>query len=426
MSKKILQLKQKKADVVAKARGFSDKEELTAEEQTQFDALISEAETIEASIGREEKLAAMGGDPDPAPANSHKDVVISGGEPQIAHDPNRGFKNYGDFCQAVYQAKLSPNGYDERLKIDAALPGNYSNESVGADGGFLIPEGFSSEIDRIAFGQESLLPRTRNININGNSMTFNADETTPWGTGGVKAYWEDEAAQATSSKPSLVPGTQRLNKLIALVPVTEEQLADSGAMTDMLTMATAESIQWKTNDSFINGTGAGKPLGILNSAALVVQAKETGQTAATVVTNNVLKMLSRLPASSVGRSIWLINNEVFPQLAGLTIGNNAAWTFDLSQAPGGMLLGRPVIITQSCKQLGTQGDIVLADFRSYRTITKSSGIKRAVSMHLYFDYDAVAFKAVFRVDGTPSVSKAIQPNNGSTTLSPFVTLAVRA
>lgn len=50
----------------------------------------------------------------------------------------------------------------------------------------------------------------------------------------------------------------------------------------------------------------------------------------------------------------------------------------------------------------------------------------ATSMHLYFDADAVAFKATFRVDGQPKLAAAVSPANGSNTMSAFVQLDTRA
>jgi len=47
-----------------------------------------------------------------------------------------------------------------------------------------------------------------------------------------------------------------------------------------------------------NPPGAGTPLGILNSTALITVAKETGQGSATVISENVNKMWKRLPAPS--------------------------------------------------------------------------------------------------------------------------------
>jgi HK97 family phage major capsid protein len=59
----------------------------------------------------------------------------------------------------------------------------------------------------------------------------------------------------------------RLNKLFGLVPVTDELLADSPAISAYLTGLLGRSIKWKVNDAIINGTGAGQPLGIFNARA---------------------------------------------------------------------------------------------------------------------------------------------------------------
>jgi hypothetical protein len=68
---------------------------------------------------------------------------------------------------------------------------------------------------------------------------------------------------------------------------------------------------------------------------------------------------------------------------------------------------------------------MLADWKYYRTITKADGIQMATSLHLYFDADATAFRATFRVDGQSKIAASITPANGSKNLSPFVQLAAR-
>jgi HK97 family phage major capsid protein len=81
-------------------------------------------------------------------------------------------------------------------------------------------------------GSDSLLARTDQQTTSVNQITFPTDETTPWQTsGGVLVNWEQEAAAAAQSKPALGENTVRAYKLRALVPVTEELLADAGALS---------------------------------------------------------------------------------------------------------------------------------------------------------------------------------------------------
>ena len=393
----------------------------TDEEMQTMQSLTERRKELDAQIIKAEEVADMARD-------FHivrDDVRITGGKPRIADDPKRGFSHMGEFCKAVYSASQVGNIIDERLKIGAA-PTSYGNEGTGADGGFAVPTDFSSTIMADSLEQDALLPLTDNDTVAGNGMTFPADETTPWGSNGVRAYWEAEASQATQTKPVLKQKTLRLKKLFALVPVTEELLADAGAMGSYVERKSAESIRYKTNDAIVNGTGAGTPLGIMAAPATVSQAKEGSQTAATINATNVAKMFGRVIGAT--NATWLINPDAYHQLPLMTIGDMPVWLppSGLSSAPGGLLFGRPVVMSDTCATLGTVGDIILGNFAGYKTITKSAGVQTAVSMHLWFDYDVSAFRATFRVDGQPWLDTAYSPAKGAVTRSHFCTLATRA
>jgi len=357
----------------------------------------------------------------------------------VESDPNRGFRSMGDFAQAVVGATMSARnggGIDSRLAMlmptdrSAAAPSTYGNEGVGADGGFLVPPGFSTTVNQIALEEQSLLALTDGMPIEGNTMSIPKDETTPWGSTGVRAYWQGEAAAGTATKPVLGRTDMRLKKLLALVPVTEELLGDATALNAYLPPNMGRSIRWKSDEAVLFGNGAGAPMGAFIGAAAVSVAKETSQTAATINVTNVTKMISRLLPGSYGRAVWLVNNDALPQLFTMTMSAYPVWMAtganSVQASPYGNLLGRPIIVTQHAKTLGTQGDIMLADLTQYQSITKAGGITMATSMHLYFDADAVAFKATFRVDGQPKLAAAVSPANGSNTMSAFVQLDTRA
>lgn len=358
----------------------------------------------------------------------------------VESDPNRGFRSMGDFARAVVGATMASRTgtvMDSRLAVlmspgdrSAAAPSTYGNEGLGADGGFLVPPGFSTTVNQIALEEQSLLSLTDQMPIEGNTMTIPKDETTPWGSTGVRAYWQGEAAAGTATKPIIGRTDMRLKKLLALVPVTEELLGDATALNAYLPPNMGRSIRWKSDEAVLFGNGAGAPLGAFIGAAAVSVAKETSQTAATINVTNVTKMISRLLPGSYSRAVWLVNNDALPQLFTMTMSAYPVWMAtganSVQASPYGNLLGRPIIVTQHAKTLGTQGDIMLADLQQYQSITKAGGITMATSMHLYFDADAVAFKATFRVDGQPKLAAAVSPANGSNTMSAFVQLDTRA
>lgn len=426
-SKKLASLQEKKKAKVAEARAMLDGADgdFSAEQQAAYDATIAEVHALNASLERERELLMFEATETASALDIPDDARIEVGQDRRAYDEKRGFNSYGEFAAAVVRASTG-DSYDDRLRFGAAAPTTYGSEGVGADGGFLVPPEFSREIWGLSLEEDSFVPMTDNMTIGGNSMTFPSDETTPWGTDGVRAYWESEAAQATATKPKFKPNTMRLKKLFALVPVTEELMADATGLSGYLARKTAESIRYKTNDAIMNGDGAGKPLGLVGHASEISQAKETSQTADTINANNIVKMFAR--SLNPGRSVWVINPDAWNQLPLMTIGDQPIFIGPqgLTSAPGGILLGRPVYMSETCQTLGDKNDINFVDFSKYRTITKAGGIETATSMHLYFDADALAFRAIFRIDGQPVMSAPITPPNSTVTRSGMVALAARA
>lgn len=351
---------------------------------------------------------------------------IAVGADRATLDPTRGFANLGEFAIAVRGANPASGGaqFDERLRLGAA-PTTFGSEAVGADGGFLVPTQFATTIWEHSLEEDAFLPLTDQTPVGGNAMAFPRDETTPWGSDGVRAYWEAEADQATQTKPAFGRGEMRLHKLFVLVPLTDELLDDTTALSTHVERKGAESIRWKINLSIMSGTGAGQPNGIHLHASQVSIAKETSQTADTVETANVAKMFAQ--NTRPGMATWVMNQNVFPQIITMTVGNSPIWTppnAGLRQTPAGNLLGRPIVMSQTAQTLGDKGDIHFIDFGQYKTITKSGGIQMAQSMHLWFDYDTMAFRLTFRVDGQPWPTGPVVANIG-TNFSPFITLDER-
>jgi HK97 family phage major capsid protein len=437
MSQFIRALKAKKADAIKAANALnaiSDRE-LSAEELTALDGHIATITGLNAQIERAEFLAnqdaglnAAGG----VEIGARATLQVSDNREQ---DPTRGFRGFGDFAKAVIGAsRPGSRQFDERLHIGAAAPTTFGNEGAGADGGFLVPPSYSSDLFRLTLLDNALLPFTSMVNIDGNSMVFPKTEQTPWGTNGVRAYWQNEAAVATATKPVIGAQAMRLHKLMALVPLSDELAADQSALQSELPGLLSDSIKWKTSEAILFGNGQGQPLGVLTSSGpAVVQAKDSGQAANTLSVLNLFNMLSRLPNPASMSAIWLINPTVIPVLATLVLGQipvflpgGMANVGSLGQIPiFGTLLGRPVLISQHAKALSAQGDVQLHDLSYYRTITKANGVQTDMSMHLYFDADAMALRVTFRVDGGPKIAAAISPANGSITLSPFIQLASR-
>lgn len=425
--KNIRILQAKKAAAIQSAKAINDgaaDRDLTADETTQFDAHMAEAKSLDARIARAQELAAQD-------VGSSIEIVgetITVSE-NVANDPKVGFAHFGDFTKSVHSAasaNRSGMAVDKRLLIGAAAPGSFAGEGVGADGGFIIPPAFASNIFDLTITNTALLPLTDEVNVAGNGMDFPTDQTTPWGTNGIRAYWQGEATAGTATKPVFGMAQLRLKKLMALVPASDEMLSDGSALATYLPKKIGASLQWKLNEAILNGAGNGLPVGAMNSGAVVTVAKDSGQATLTLTASNLAGMIARLPEGSFPNAVWIINNDVLPALFTLMLGTIPMYMpAGIKGSPYGTLLGRPVIVSQHANTFSSQGDVMLVDLSYYQTITKVGGPQTAVSMHLYFDADTSAFRTTFRMDGQSKLSAAITPAKGTTKLSPFVQLAAR-
>ena len=450
-----------------RALADNEKRDFTEEEQKNLDNLFDAFESTEAQIQRRNRIDAQAKrltesmqpapgtgpmDPNPIAASSSQNVDdnqtrpfgtsyrAQGSRIEIPGDQlttgRCGFRSLGEFAASVRHAVRG--SVDPRLIANA--PTTVSTEGVGVDGGYAVPPDFRQAIMQKVMGEDALISRTDSMTTGSNVVTFPKDETTPWQTtGGIQVYWEGENSQMTQSKVALGSNTIRLNKLTALVPVTEELLEDAPTLDSYLNRKVPEKMDFAINLALIQGNGVGRPQGVLSSPALVTVAKETSQVADTVVAENIQKMWARRYAPNSSSYIWLVHQDVEEQLDNMSFKvTNVAGTENvggwpvymppggLSQSPYGTLKGRPVVSTDACNTVGDLGDIILVDLTQYLTITKTSGIRQDVSIHLWFDYDTLAYKFVFRVAGQGWWGSSISPRSGTNTRSCFVALAERA
>lgn len=442
------------------ARADAEKRELTVEDKQAIGNNTAEVERLQGEIEQRQLVTAQADrltapQPRVTPANSGEPPQDNGAGngalrvvqrnthvqtvalPQMRGNFSRdnfGFRNMAEYAHAVRRAAAG-QGLDSRLQNASAT--TYGTEGVGADGGFAVPPEFRREVEVLVMGEDSLLSRCDANPTDSNIVTVPTDETTAWGTTGVRAYWGAEAAAMSQSKPALKEHTTRVHKLHALVPLSDELVEDAPMSSALITRKAGEALQFKVNDAIINGTGVGQPLGILAAPCLVTVAAEGSQTAGTVHAKNVAKMWARMPASARSRAVWLANQDVESALMelGFQVGSPSGTMtggMPLFVPPGGLsalpyatLLGKPIITTEACATIGTVGDIILAFLPGYFAPFKSGGIKNSISMHLWFDQDLVAFKWTLRVGGQPWLQAAISRKSGSNTLSHFVALAAR-
>jgi HK97 family phage major capsid protein len=349
-------------------------------------------------------------------------------------DSSRHFRSFGEQLQAVQQFAVT-RGANCDSRLVRAPTGAGEFDPTG--GGFLVQTDFQTSVFVLAHAMGDLLTKVNKIPIsaNSNSLKINAVDETSRATGsrwgGVQTYWVDEGTNsATPTRPKFRKVDFNLHKLMSFFYMTDEILQDAEALTALASQAFSEEIMFMTEDAIFEGSGAGLPLGFMNSPALITVAKKTGQQAGTIVKENIDDMWTRLWSRSRQNAVWLINQDCEAQLNQLNqaVGTGGQMVFlppgGLSAAPYATLYGRPVIATEYSSALGTPGDIALVDLSQYTLIDKG-GVQAATSMHVAFLTDEQVFRITYRVDGKPMWSVPLTRFKGGTSNSPFVTLAQR-
>lgn len=333
---------------------------------------------------------------------------------------------------ADYLVDISPQRVQSRGTPDILT--KVFSENVGSEGGFLVPEEFRVELLRIALEQSVVRPRARVIPMGSLTVRIPAIRDTSHATsvfGGVQASWLGEAADvSTVREPTFSQLVLTARKLTGYTRASNELIQDSAiSLEAIIGELFPVAIAYFEDEAFINGTGAGQPLGIINGDALISVAKETGQVATTLVYENIVKMFSRMLPQSINRAVWVMHPDTFPQLATMSLsvgtGGSVVWLANAANGAPATILGRPIVFSEKCQTLGTAGDIYFADF-GYYLIGDRMTLQMAASPHVRFNNDETVWRFVQRVDGRPWVISALTPRYGTTTMSPFVALATRS
>lgn len=334
------------------------------------------------------------------------------------------FADLGEQLRAIVRMASGTGQTDSRLTYQMRAPTGM-NEANPSDGGFLVQTDFAAGILQRAYDNSPVLSRVRRIPIgpNSNGIKLNAFAETSRASsilGGIIPYWVGEGYDKTDTMPQFRQIELSLKKLCCLWYATDEVLSDATALGSIAERGFAEAIDVELERVIVRGTGAGQPLGILTSPALISVTR--AQVGNTISATDVIAMFARFRGGA--NSVWLASRSIIPQLFAIQLNDNLLYTppsTGLREAPGGSLFGYPVLFVENCSGLGTVGDLILASLDDYLLATKG-GVQMASSIHVKFVSDQSTFRAVIRVDGQPWDNSALTPKDSSATVGPFVAL----
>ena len=338
-------------------------------------------------------------------------------------------KVYRSFGEQLIDIKKAAMGYGvtpalEKVQSRAILG---MNTQVGSEGGYAIQTDFVNNIADSIVTQSDILGRVDRYQVSANAnevyVAMVNETTTANVFGGVQAYVVEEGATIPDTKPALKQIRLGLKKIAALAYVTDEQMRDAQFTGSLLERAFALAIARLREKMIIEN--------VINNPGTTTIAKESGQSAATVVGKNFLKMRNGLISTSRRNAIWTMHPDVSAELPEMYLSGAHTDKFiympenGISVVGYDRLFGREITESDYCSALGTKGDVLYWNPFEYLEIFKG-GVETAMSIHVAFDTAQMAFRAITYVNGMCKYDSGISLVNSSTPRASYVTLATRA
>jgi len=417
MKKKIIEMKGKRAEVIASMQKMNDSalaesRDFTAEESSQYEALSTQQDAMKSQISRLESQSELNEEmnaPASKPIHSFNHSKNSG-DNQVLDEG--GFSSFGEFLGAVRA------GNDSRLEFVS------QNMGSGEAGGYRVPQQFGDMLTAFKPGESIIRPRATVIpagNMPDADISFPAlDQSGDNGVyGGVVTNWvsEDEEIDETAFKLREIKLSS--NGVAGYIALSNKLLRNAPAVGALSMSLLRQALAKAEDAAFFSGNGVGKPKGFLSSAASIAINRGTA--------NDVTyaDLVTMVASSNGDELVWVISKKAYIKITQMkdAVGN-LIWQPNGRDGSPETILGYPLIWSTRTPGLGSKGDVVLADF-SYYYVKNGTGIIISMSEHVQFTKDKTLIKAVMGVDGQPAINGPLKDED-SNQYSPFVVLDVPA
>lgn len=405
---------------------------IPTENQQKAMRIIEDAKSLKARAAQLKDIADFGAD-----LAAERERTQGAEEEKEARRSNVKFGSWGDFLQAAYYAghpqRKGPQ--DARLQWfkdverSAGPDGTkVMSEATGAGGGFLVPAEFSETLqaaqaeDSIVRSRATIIRmRRREIRVPVLNQTGTTSGVPHW-FGGMQFYWAEQAGLKTVTDASFRQISLVAHKLIGYTRAADELVDDSAiSLSDFLSgpLGLAGGLTWMEDYAFLNGTGAGQPLGVVNAGATISHPRQATNA---IGFADLAGMVEKFLPS--GRGMWVYTQSALSELIqmnGPTGSPSYIWQPSARDGVPDTLFGMPAVRSEKVPLLGTAGDIGLYDWRYYLVGDRQATTVES-TQYDYWSSDQTSWRAVHRVDGQPWLSAPLTYQDGTTQVSPFVIL----
>ena len=402
---KILELREKRAKAWDAAKQFLDAKRgadgmLSEEDTAAYDKMEQDVMNLGKEIERLERQAAI--DAELSKATS---TPLTG---------KPGAKMGKDETEKTGRASDEYKGsFWNAMRVKAPMPSvlNALQEGTDSEGGYLVPDEFERTLVE-ALEEENVFRTLAHV-----LKTSSGDRKIPVVASKGSASWVDEEGAYQESDDAFSQVSIGAYKLGTMIKVSEELLADSVFdLEAYISKEFARRIGAREEESFFNGDGKGKPLGIL-AATGGAEVGVTAASATAITADEVIDLFYSLKAPYRKNAVWLLNDATVKQIRKLKDSTGQyLWQPSLVAGTPDTILGRPVK-TSAFMPTAAAGakTIAFGDFKYYWIADRQGRTFKKLS-ELFAATGQVGFMGTQRVDGKlilPEAIKVLQQKSGS-------------
>lgn len=257
------------------------------------------------------------------------------------------------------------------------------SEGTDSAGGFLVPEDYQTELIKKIATNATIRSRAR-VGTTSRDIAkwpkihYTTDDKY---TSGVRVTWTGEAPTSSTvhrvTDPVFGLYSIPIHTCMASLPLYNDLIEDSafdvvGVSSELL----AEAFTLGENDTFINGSGIGRPMGILTQVDGDGPASVVSGTAATLTADGLINLAYALPAQYEANAAWVFRKATEQVIRKLKdTSNNYLWPVigsmgNFAPAPK-ELLGFPTLRDEFMPAIADSAyPIIFGDLRGYLVLDR--------------------------------------------------------
>ena len=400
---KIIELRQKRAKLLADARALNDKvqgenRDFSAEEQSNWDKLMNDADGLRTQIDREERLQATESEMAETDGAHRGDPTDSDGGGNEGEE--RQFQAFNRFLRAWVVQDFRQFRPDELRALQVDLD---------VSGGFLRPpQRFINQLIKNIDDVVYMRRWATVYSVNGSgSMGVPTLENDP-----ADADWTTELA--TGNEDSTMSfGKRELNPhpLAKRIKISRKLLMAVPSASGLVSDRLSYKFGITEEKAFLIGSGAQQPLGVFvasNDGIPTSRDVSTDNTATAPTFDGLINAKYSLKGQYWPRARWLAHRDFYKIVAKLKDGDGQyLWRESVRVGEPDTLLGLPAFMSEYAPATFTASQYVaiLGDFSNY-WISDSMAMEFQLLQELYAETNQVGMIGRLETDGMPTLAEA--------------------